>query len=140
MRGPWRRRGRPESRILQEPDNVSLAGGMWAESRGKQEGRFSRGLCEPSLETLSFLQQAEELQEWVRVYGVLKGTNLFCYRHPEDADTGEEPLLTIGINKVCCQGLWCGGEELSPYSIVFSAQALGLGKCLLDFLCASLSE
>lgn len=108
--------------------------------QGEAGRRFSRGLCEPSLETLSFLQQAEELQEWVRVYGVLKGTNLFCYRHAEDADTGEEPLLTIGINKVCCQGPWCWGEGSSPYSIVFSAQALGLGKCLLDFLCASPSD
>lgn len=48
----------------------------------------------------SFMQQAGELQDWVRVHGVLKGTNLFCYRQPEDTDTGEEPLFTIGINKV----------------------------------------
>lgn len=34
------------------------------------------------------------------MHGVLKGTNLFCYRQPEDADTGKEPLLTIAINKV----------------------------------------
>ncbi|XP_054975746.1 rhotekin isoform X2 [Sorex araneus] len=45
------------------------------------------------------VQQAGELQDWKRVHGVLKGTNLFCYRHPEDADTGEEPLFTIAVNK-----------------------------------------
>lgn len=48
----------------------------------------------------SFVQQAGELQDWARVHGVLKGTSLFCYRQPEDADTGEEPLFTIAINKV----------------------------------------
>jgi hypothetical protein len=46
------------------------------------------------------MQQAGELQNGTGVYGVLKGTNLFCYRRPEDADTGEEPLFTIAINKV----------------------------------------
>lgn len=46
------------------------------------------------------MQQAGELQDWARVHGVLKGTNLFCYRQPEDLDTGEEPLFTIAINKV----------------------------------------
>lgn len=45
------------------------------------------------------VQQAGELQDWARVHGVLKGTNLFCYRQPEDLDTGEEPLFTIAINK-----------------------------------------
>ncbi|XP_055971393.1 rhotekin isoform X2 [Sorex fumeus] len=45
------------------------------------------------------VQQTGELQDWKRVHGVLKGTNLFCYRHPEDADTGEEPLFTIAVNK-----------------------------------------
>lgn len=48
----------------------------------------------------SFMQQAGELQDWVRVHGVLKGTHLFCYRQSEDADTGEEPLFTIAVNKV----------------------------------------
>ncbi|KAF5915089.1 hypothetical protein HPG69_003590 [Diceros bicornis minor] len=48
----------------------------------------------------SFMQQAGERLDWARVHGVLKGTNLFCYRHPEDADTGEEPLFTVAINKV----------------------------------------
>ncbi|KAM8785626.1 rhotekin isoform 4-T4 [Rhynchonycteris naso] len=44
-------------------------------------------------------EQAGERQDWMRVHGVLKGTNLFCYRRSEDADTGEEPLFTIAINK-----------------------------------------
>lgn len=48
----------------------------------------------------SFMQQAGERQDWTRVHGVLKGTNLFCYRQLEDADTGKEPLFTIAINKV----------------------------------------
>lgn len=46
------------------------------------------------------MQQAGERQDWARVHGVLKGTNLFCYRQLEDADTGKEPLFTIAINKV----------------------------------------
>ena len=44
-------------------------------------------------------QQAGELQDWVRVHAVLKGTNRFCYHQPEDTDTGEEPLFTAVINK-----------------------------------------
>lgn len=48
----------------------------------------------------SFMQQAGERRDWARVHGVLKGTNLFCYRQPEDADAGKEPLFTIAINKV----------------------------------------
>lgn len=45
------------------------------------------------------MQQAGERRDWARVHGVLKGTNLFCYRQPEDADAGKEPLFTIAINK-----------------------------------------
>ncbi|KAB1267013.1 Rhotekin [Camelus dromedarius] len=45
------------------------------------------------------VQQAGELKDWMRVHGVLKGTNLLCYRQPEDGDAGEEPLFTIVINK-----------------------------------------
>ncbi|XP_069436627.1 rhotekin isoform X1 [Ovis canadensis] len=47
----------------------------------------------------SFMQQAGEPRDWVQVHGVLKGTNLFCYRQPEDTDAGDEPLFTIAINK-----------------------------------------
>ncbi|XP_017910487.1 PREDICTED: rhotekin isoform X1 [Capra hircus] len=43
--------------------------------------------------------QAGEPRDWVQVHGVLKGTNLFCYRQPEDTDAGDEPLFTIAINK-----------------------------------------
>lgn len=50
------------------------------------------------------MQQAGELRNGAQVHGVLKGTNLFCYRQPEDADTGEESLFTIAINKV--MGPW----------------------------------
>ncbi|XP_054557726.1 rhotekin isoform X5 [Talpa occidentalis] len=56
-------------------------------------------MTQPTASGTLRVQQAGELQDWVRVHGVLKGTNLFCYRRPEDADTGEEPLFTIAINK-----------------------------------------
>lgn len=52
----------------------------------------------------SFMQQAGEPRDWVQVHGVLKGTNLFCYRQPEDTDAEDEPLFTIAINKV--MSLW----------------------------------
>ncbi|XP_035385666.1 rhotekin isoform X2 [Electrophorus electricus] len=38
-------------------------------------------------------------QGWTDVYGVLKGTKLFCYRQQEDMEANVEPLLTIAINK-----------------------------------------
>uniref|UniRef100_A0A8C2HS02 Rhotekin n=1 Tax=Cyprinus carpio TaxID=7962 RepID=A0A8C2HS02_CYPCA len=41
-----------------------------------------------------------EPQGWTNVYGVLKGTNLFCYHQKEDMEANVEPVLTIGINKV----------------------------------------
>ncbi|XP_042837716.1 rhotekin isoform X4 [Panthera tigris] len=56
-------------------------------------------MTQPTASGTLRVQQAGELQDWARVHGVLKGTNLFCYRQPEDADTGEEPLFTIAINK-----------------------------------------
>ncbi|XP_051968226.1 rhotekin-like isoform X2 [Xyrauchen texanus] len=40
-----------------------------------------------------------EPQGWTNVYGVLKGTNLFCYHQKEDMESKVEPILTIGINK-----------------------------------------
>ncbi|XP_056125971.1 rhotekin isoform X2 [Rhinichthys klamathensis goyatoka] len=40
-----------------------------------------------------------EPQGWTNVYGVLKGTNLFCYHQKEDMEASVEPVLTIGINK-----------------------------------------
>nr|XP_012417216.1 PREDICTED: rhotekin isoform X4 [Odobenus rosmarus divergens] len=56
-------------------------------------------MTQPTANGTLRVQQAGELQDWARVHGVLKGTSLFCYRQPEDADTGEEPLFTIAINK-----------------------------------------
>lgn len=56
------------------------------------------------------MQQAGVRQGWARVHGVLKGTNLFCYRQSEDADTGEEPLFTIAINKV--MGPWWSSKQV----------------------------
>ncbi|XP_027477663.1 LOW QUALITY PROTEIN: rhotekin [Zalophus californianus] len=56
-------------------------------------------MTQPTANGTLRVQQAGELQDWARVHGVLKGTSLFCYRQPGDADTGEEPLFTIAINK-----------------------------------------
>ncbi|XP_058406868.1 rhotekin isoform X1 [Diceros bicornis minor] len=56
-------------------------------------------MTQPTASGTLRVQQAGERLDWARVHGVLKGTNLFCYRHPEDADTGEEPLFTVAINK-----------------------------------------
>ncbi|XP_008978728.1 rhotekin isoform X7 [Callithrix jacchus] len=56
-------------------------------------------MTQPTASGTLRVQQAGEMQNWARVHGVLKGTNLFCYRRPEDANTGEEPLITIAINK-----------------------------------------
>ncbi|KAM3867971.1 rhotekin [Diretmus argenteus] len=38
-------------------------------------------------------------QSWAKVYGVLKGTNLFCYHQQEDVEANVEPAFTIAINK-----------------------------------------
>ncbi|XP_059577233.1 rhotekin isoform X2 [Alligator mississippiensis] len=43
--------------------------------------------------------QAGEPQSWARLYCVLRGTNLFCYRRPQDAEAHVEPAFTIAINK-----------------------------------------
>ncbi|KAI6051281.1 rhotekin isoform X1 [Marmota monax] len=56
-------------------------------------------MSQPTASGTLRVQQAGELRNGTQVHGILKGTNLFCYRRPEDADTGEEPLFTIVINK-----------------------------------------
>ncbi|XP_036383910.1 rhotekin isoform X2 [Megalops cyprinoides] len=38
-------------------------------------------------------------QSWTKIYGVLKGTNLFCYHRQEDVEAKVEPAFTIAINK-----------------------------------------
>ncbi|XP_041756239.1 rhotekin isoform X3 [Coregonus clupeaformis] len=40
-----------------------------------------------------------DLQSWTNIYGVLKGTNLFCYHRQEDMEANVEPVFTIAINK-----------------------------------------
>ncbi|XP_071894082.1 rhotekin isoform X5 [Anas platyrhynchos] len=46
------------------------------------------------------VQQAPgEPQGWARLFCVLRGTNLLCYRRPQEAEAGVEPALTIAINK-----------------------------------------
>ncbi|XP_031238144.1 rhotekin isoform X2 [Mastomys coucha] len=56
-------------------------------------------MTQPTASGTLRVQQAGELQNGTLVHGVLKGTNLFCYWRAEDADTGQEPLFTIVINK-----------------------------------------
>nr|XP_034990436.1 rhotekin isoform X2 [Zootoca vivipara] len=45
------------------------------------------------------VQQGEQHQGWLRLFCLLRGSNLFCYRHPKDVETQEEPAFTIAINK-----------------------------------------
>ncbi|XP_065785669.1 rhotekin isoform X2 [Muntiacus reevesi] len=56
-------------------------------------------MTQPTASGTLRVQQAGEPRDWVQVHGVLKGTNLFCYRQPEDTAPGAEPLFTIAINK-----------------------------------------
>uniref|UniRef100_A0A670ZRZ0 Rhotekin n=1 Tax=Pseudonaja textilis TaxID=8673 RepID=A0A670ZRZ0_PSETE len=44
------------------------------------------------------VQQGEQL-DWPRLFCVLRGTNLLCYRHPQDVEGQEEAAFTIAINK-----------------------------------------
>ncbi|XP_067324561.1 rhotekin isoform X2 [Anolis sagrei] len=44
------------------------------------------------------VQQGDQ-QGWLRLFSVLRGPKLFCYRLPQDAETQEEPAFTIAINK-----------------------------------------
>uniref|UniRef100_A0A8C0J326 Rhotekin n=1 Tax=Chelonoidis abingdonii TaxID=106734 RepID=A0A8C0J326_CHEAB len=66
------------------------------------------------------LQQVGEQQSWVRLFCVLRGSNLLCYRRPQDTEAPVEPALTIAINKVSGggRGTWSvttsyGGEEVT---------------------------
>ncbi|XP_051010740.1 rhotekin isoform X2 [Acomys russatus] len=56
-------------------------------------------MTQPTASGTLRVQQAGELQNGTLVHGVLKGTHLCCYWRSEDADTGQEPLFTITINK-----------------------------------------
>ncbi|XP_030419817.1 rhotekin-like isoform X2 [Gopherus evgoodei] len=48
---------------------------------------------------LKLQQQVGEQQSWVRLFCVLRGSNLLCYRRPQDTEALVEPALTIAINK-----------------------------------------
>ncbi|XP_070992238.1 rhotekin-like isoform X1 [Oncorhynchus clarkii lewisi] len=48
---------------------------------------------------LKVKQLGGDPQSWTNVYGVLKGTNLFCYHRQEDMEANVEPAFTIAINK-----------------------------------------
>lgn len=51
--------------------------------------------------SFSTLQQlGGDPQSWTEVYGVLKGTSLFCFHRQEDVEANIEPAFTIAINKV----------------------------------------
>uniref|UniRef100_A0A8C4YST9 PH domain-containing protein n=1 Tax=Gopherus evgoodei TaxID=1825980 RepID=A0A8C4YST9_9SAUR len=49
---------------------------------------------------LKLQQQVGEQQSWARLFCVLRGSNLLCYRRPQDTEALVEPALTIAINKV----------------------------------------
>lgn len=67
-------------------------------------GKKGVGGCDsPSRNLESFMQQAGSRGTGCK-YMESQGTNLFCYRQPEDTDAGDEPLFTIAINKV--MSLW----------------------------------
>uniref|UniRef100_A0A8D0C8U2 Rhotekin n=1 Tax=Salvator merianae TaxID=96440 RepID=A0A8D0C8U2_SALMN len=44
------------------------------------------------------VQQGDQ-QGWLRLFGVLRGPSLLCYRHPEDVEAQREPAFTIAVNK-----------------------------------------
>uniref|UniRef100_A0A670JJE6 PH domain-containing protein n=1 Tax=Podarcis muralis TaxID=64176 RepID=A0A670JJE6_PODMU len=46
-----------------------------------------------------FLKVQGEQQGWLRLFCLLRGSNLLCYRHPKDVETQEEAAFTIAINK-----------------------------------------
>ncbi|XP_066568021.1 rhotekin isoform X3 [Amia ocellicauda] len=48
---------------------------------------------------LKVKQLGGDHQSWTKVYGVLRGTNLFCYHRQEDVEAKVEPVFTIAINK-----------------------------------------
>ncbi|XP_076126494.1 rhotekin isoform X3 [Alosa pseudoharengus] len=45
------------------------------------------------------VKHGNDSQSYTNVYGVLKGTNLFCYHQQQDMDANVDPAITIGINK-----------------------------------------
>ncbi|XP_029115324.1 rhotekin-like isoform X3 [Scleropages formosus] len=49
--------------------------------------------------SLKVKQHGGDRQNWTKIYGVLKGTNLFCYRREEDIEAKVEPVFTIAVNK-----------------------------------------
>ncbi|XP_069488576.1 rhotekin isoform X2 [Ambystoma mexicanum] len=48
---------------------------------------------------LKMQQPVGEHQHWVRMFCILRGSNLFCYRRQDEAEAKVEPALTIAINK-----------------------------------------
>ncbi|XP_029451356.1 rhotekin isoform X2 [Rhinatrema bivittatum] len=48
---------------------------------------------------LRMQQLVGEHQNWVRMFCVLRGSKLFCYRRREEAETKVEPAFTIAVNK-----------------------------------------
>nr|XP_014354126.1 PREDICTED: rhotekin isoform X5 [Latimeria chalumnae] len=48
---------------------------------------------------LNLQQLSGDQQNWKKMYCVLRGTNLFCYRSLEEAEGSVEPAFTIAVNK-----------------------------------------
>lgn len=71
---------------------------MWGGNEHVSPRGASPALTRPGLCRLQ--QQVGEQQSWARLYCVLRGSNLLCYRQPQDAEAPVEPALTIAINKV----------------------------------------
>ncbi|XP_065692896.2 rhotekin isoform X2 [Patagioenas fasciata] len=51
---------------------------------------------------LGLQQPGAEAPGGTRLFCVLRGTGLLCYRDPEQAEAGTEPALTIAVNKETC--------------------------------------
>uniref|UniRef100_A0A8C4RXL2 Rhotekin b n=1 Tax=Erpetoichthys calabaricus TaxID=27687 RepID=A0A8C4RXL2_ERPCA len=67
---------------------------------------------------LRFKQITGEQQNWMKIYAVLRGTNLFCYHKKEDVEAKVEPAFTIAINK----DTRIRATEKGPQSISISNQ------------------
>ena len=75
----------------------------WGGGGGGAHPPVPRSLRAPSPQ-----QAPGEPQGWARLFCVLRGTNLLCYRRAQEAEGGVQPALTIAINKVGSRGVGWG--------------------------------
>ena len=98
----------------QPPLSAIAAVGLWAAVRWERDPRGGGGGGGPhppvprSLRAPSPQQAPGEPQGWARLFCVLRGTNLLCYRRAQEAEGGVQPALTIAINKVGSRGVGWG--------------------------------